>query len=387
MENRTENRTENRIEKKLSQRLPVEELKISAESCAGELCKSIGDYIGCTCKCLDICFPPPLYFSLHVACALSIIMANHENEDWFYNHFVQVSFYHDYAEGNVHKYSIYPAMETRTGQSAASKFLNEVHVDRNVVNLKENSLINNIKIFIDNNYYVTCRVDVSQLNGTRYAGRSLCLHGIMIFGYDDRKKTLDILDFDDRQAINLIKISWGDFVSAFTSPDIPKYLGEKINNTIVLRKKKKADYIFDLDVLKMALRDYLDSYNSSRRYSMILPSDEKNTWGISTYGKIIEYLEENNQTLDMRLFQAFYEHKRVMYERFEYLKRKDIFYVEKELLKVLKDNVQEACTVKMMSLKYNMTGNLKVVERMMEKLKVIENKEKYSYEKILELMG
>lgn len=373
------NRTENRIE--------TGELKISTESRVEELDRSIGDYIGCTCKCLDICFPPPLYFSLHVACALSIIMANHENEDWFYNHFIQVSFYHDYADGNVHKYSIYPAMETRTGKSAASKFLSEVYVDQNVVDLKEDSLINNIKIFIDNNYYVTCRVDVSQLNGTRYAGRRLCLHGIMIFGYDDMKKTLDILDFDDRQAINLIKISWEDFVAAFTSPDIPKSLGEKINNTIVLRKKKKAAYIFDLEILKIGLRDYLDSYDSSRRYSMILPSDEKNTWGISTYGKIIEYLEENNQTLDLRLFQAFYEHKKVMFERFEYLERKEIFYIGEEILKALKDNMQEASTVKMMSLKYNMTGNLKIVERIIEKLKAIENKEKYLYVKILDLMG
>ncbi len=160
----------------------------------------------CKIRKLDICFPPPMYYSLHVANSLSIIMANDENKEWFFNNFIQVSYYNDYAHGgNGHAYDIYPANETRAGQFAASQFLVEKHIDQRVVRFKKKDLISTIIDFVNNGYYVVCIADVAKLKGTRYEGEKFFEHGIMIFGYDLTKRIFNILDFDNKDRINIVK--------------------------------------------------------------------------------------------------------------------------------------------------------------------------------------
>ncbi len=375
------------IEKRLQKRLPMEELKISVQCNVGEVCAKVQEYLERESKqarSLPICFPPPMYFSLHVAAALCMILADHENEDWFYNHFIQASFYNDYAKKSVgHRYCIYPAIEMRPGQIAAGKYITETHVDLDVVNMKAGSLYENIKLFIDKGYYVSCIADVSKIKGTRYEERSFLLHEVMIFGYDDTLRTLDIVDFDNRQTINRIKIAAEDLSAAFTSPGLLALFRDNVNNSVILYRRKKAEFTFDLDLVMEMLRDYLDSYNSSRRYSLLLPCDDHSTWGIETYGKIIEYVKCQDEQLDLRLFHAFFEHKKLMFERFQFMKRKGIYDAKDEILRGMEENMEGAEAVKMQAMKYNITGQKKAAEHIIDNLNEIKNREIYLYGKIL----
>ena len=375
------------LEKKLQELLPLAELKISVRSTVGEICTSVQEYlkrISKEARNLPICFPPPMYFSLHVAAALSMILAEGENEDWFYNNFIQASFYNDYdSKAKSHKYCVYPAMEMRPGQMAAGKYIAQTHVDLEVFNMKADSLYENIKLFINQGYYVSCVADVSRIKGTRYEERSFLLHEVMIFGYDDALETLDILDFDNKQAINRIKIASKDLWEAFTSPELLKIFQGNVNNSVILYRRKKADFTFDFGLVRELLRDYLDSYNSSRRYSLLLPCDENSTWGIGTYDKITEYLEHREERLDVRLFHAFYEHKKLMFDRFRYMKQKGLYHAEDELLHGMEENMQGAETVKLMAMKYNIKPQEQTIEQMTLKLDGIKNREICLYERIL----
>ena len=374
------------IEKRLGIKLLMEEINVSIKCNVGELCEKVSQYMkeyDSSAKCLPICFPPPMYFSLHVAIALSMILADNENKDWFYNHFVQVSFYNKYAEiEGSHKYCIYPAMEMRPGQIASGKFIKETHVNLDIFNLKEDTLYDNIKLFIENGYYISCVADVSKIKGTRYEGESFFYHGLMIYGYDNKTKSLDIVDFDDRNAINRIKISMEDFIAAFTSPKLLETFGEEVNNSIILFRRKKSEFTFDLRVVMETLRDYLDSYNTGRRYALLLPSDEESTWGIETYGKIIEYIEQRKSNWDIRMFHAFYEHKKLMAERFRYIRKKGIYNTEKKVLCGLEENKKLAEIIKMMVIKFNLTGQGELVPQVIMRLKEIKNREILLYEKI-----
>ena len=375
------------IEKRLQERLPMEELKLSVKCNVGEICEKVQGYLekgSRHARSLPICFPPPMYFSLHVAAALSMILADHENEDWFYNHFIQASFYNNYAQKRGgHKYCIYPAMEMRPGQIAAGKYLTETHVDLDVFNMKAGSLYENIQIYIDNGYYVSCVADVSKINGTRYKEKGFMLHEVMIFGYDDAFKALDIVDFDDRQAINRIKISAEDLAAAFASPKLLEHFQSTVNNSVLLYRRKKADFTFDLGLVMEMLRDYLDSYNSSRRYSLLLPCNEDSTWGIETYGKVVEYINRQDEKLDVRLFHAFFEHKKLMFDRFQFMKRKGMYDTKDEILHGMEENMEEAETVKLLAMKYNITSRKKIIEQMADMLNGIKDREIYLYGQIL----
>lgn len=380
------------IEKRISLRLPINELRLSPKGTVGEFCDRIEEYYGLMSgenkghKELALCFPPPMYFSLHVAVAMSIVLANNENRDWFYSNFIQVTFCNGHVNmKSGHRYGIYPALETRTGQYAASKFLTEKHIDLSVVKLKADTLCENIKIFIDNGYYVSCLADVSKIRGTRYVKYDFFPHGLMIYGYDYKSKTFDILDFDNKERISRIKVSMEDIVSAFESVKLLDLFGSDMNNSLILYERKNVPFAVDYTLVKESLQDYLNSYNSSKRYSLILPASEKLAWGISTYEGIKNYLNEFPQKIDNRLFHAFYEHKKIMLERFEYFNAKGICHIETELVKGLKTNVQAAEVVKMLAMKYNYTMNIDIIEKIIHKLNEIEMSEKYLYEKILSI--
>lgn len=315
-------------------------------------------------------------------------MANDENKDWFYNNFIQVTFYNDFANiGNGHLYCIYPAMETRLRHFAASQYLMETCLNLNIINLKSDKFCENIKLFIDNGYYVSCVADVSKLKGTRYEQRDFAPHRIMIFGYDFKCGTFNILDFDNKEAISKIKVSMDDLVDAFYSEMLcAQFKGQK-NNTLVMYERKTRPFAMDFGLVREALSDYLNSYNSARRYSLILPCDECSSWGISTYGKMIEYLNsvsEEFKGIDLRMAHAFYEHKKIMYDRFQYFHSRKIYCTESKLLKQLENNTQMAKIIKMLVIKYNDTKDIKIISRIINKLKDIEAAETYLYKKILE---
>lgn len=311
-------------------------------------------------------------------------MANGENKDWFYNNFIQTTFYKDFTNmGKGHLYCIYPAMETRLRHFAASQFLIETCANSNIFNFKADVFSENIKLFIDNGYYVSCVVDVSKLKGTRYTIRKFFSHRIMIFGYDFISKTLDILDFDAKEKINRIKISMDDFISAFMSDELLSQFNAKKNNTLVLYERKSPSFTIDLQLVSQTLNDYLNSYNTSKRYALILPCDESSVWGISTYSKIIEYLNNVSKDIDIRLFHAFFEHKKIMFERFQYFNTKGVCHLKNEIMERLQKNRQEAEIVKMLVMKYNLTYDIQIINNIIRKLKDIEAEEEYIYHTII----
>lgn len=335
-------------------------------------------------KKLDICFPPPMYYSLHVAISLSIILANEENRKWFYNNFIQVSYYNGYLnDQSGHAYSIYPATETRPGQFAASQFLVEKHIDQNVINFKKGDIVSDTINFINEGYYVSCIADVSKLKDTTYEKRDFFAHGMMIFGYDLYKHFFYVLDFDKKRRINIIEVSFEDYYQAFSSERLKMLFKTDINNSIILYEKKRREYHLDLEIIRDLLRDYLTAYNTSRKYALFLPCNENSTWGMATYGKITEYLKQVDDYIDYRMFHAFYEHKKIMVERILFFRQDKILDIGNEVLQQLNDNKKLSEIVRMLVLKYNITRNRNLITKIINNMDIIKKNEYLAYREII----
>lgn len=334
-------------------------------------------------KLLSICFPPPMYYSLHVAISLSIILSNKDNHKWFYNNFIQVSFYNGYyKEPSGHAYDIYPASKTRPGQFAASQFLVEKHMDQNIFDFVQEDLIANIIKFVNEGYYVSSIVDVSKLKGTCYEHKDFIVHGIMILGYNLDRKTFYILDFDNKNKISVIEILFNDYYHAFSSENLKSHFKSNLNNSIILFEIKKNNYYFNLEVVKEMLNDYINSYNTSKRYTLFLPCDENSTWGFATYDKLKEYLITVNGNIDYRMFHAFYEHKRIMSERFLFFYDNKILNVGNKNLRQLKNNENLADLIRKLVLKYNHTNKNNLILKIIQYMNVIKNNEGIVYKDI-----
>lgn len=317
-------------------------------------------------KVLDIVFPPPMYYSLHVAISMAIILTDKDNYDWYYSNFIQLSFRNDYKEkiGN-HILNIYPAELTRPGQSAANLCLTEIYTDRLVhEDIKDNKLIFYVQHFIDNDYYVSALLDVSKLTNSRYKG--FFIHGVIVFGYDRDKRIFYTLDFNNREELCILEVSFEDYEKAFNSRLLLEKLSG-INNSFNLYKMKKYINGLDIEHIAQELLDYLNSYNTSKKYTMLLPKYIDYTWGISVYEKIIEYLlwikSVKQANIDYRMFHALYEHKRLMYNRFIYIKNSGVFIINGEDLLVLEEVKVKAELIRFLIIKLKMTNKTDIIDR------------------------
>lgn len=186
------------------------------------------------CRQLEICFPPPIYYSLHAAKTLAIILAQDRNWEWFYSNFIQVSFYNDYYKNPAnHAFHIYPVNETRPGHFAASQFLVEKHFDQRVFNFKHESFIDNIVEYINQGFYVSCIADVSKIKGTRYEKHLFCAHGVLVTGYNMSCETFKILDFDVNEKISIIDVSFTDYKEAYFSSKLEQHFGNESSWRII----------------------------------------------------------------------------------------------------------------------------------------------------------
>lgn len=340
------------------------------------------------CRQLEICFPPPIYYSLHAAKTLAIILAQDGNWEWFYSNFIQVSFYNDYYKNPVnHAFHIYPVNETRPGHFAASQFLVEKHFDQRVFNFKYESFIDNIVEYVNQGFYVSCIADVSKIKGTRYEKHLFCAHGVLVIGYNMSCETFKILDFDVNEKIGIIDVSFADYKEAYFSSKLEQHFGNESNNSIILLEKKERTYHTNLLLVKELLEDYLKSYDTSRRYAWIFPHCEESTWGIGTYEKLIEYLDRVTDYIDYRMFHAFYEHKRIMADRFYYFAEKGILDIGNELLQKLYDNTKQAETIRILVLKFMKRNDSSSIVRIKEILCHLRAEEQLVYKKIIEIIS
>lgn len=131
----------------------------------------------------------------------------------------------------------------------------------------------------------------------------------------------------------------------------------------------------------------MKAYDTSRRYAWIFPDCEESTWGIDTYEKLIEYLDRVTDYIDYRMFHAFYEHKRIMADRFCFFAEKGILDIGNELLRKLCDNAKEAETIRILALKFMKRKNSSSIVRIKEILRHLRAEEQLVYKKIIEIIG
>lgn len=333
-------------------------------------------------KKLNIEFPP-MYYSTHVAVAMAMILSEKDNWDWFYSNFIQIMFSNEFKANTLsHLFQIYPAELTRPGQIAGNQCLREIYIDRIIhKDIKDETIIKHVIEFIENDYYVSAIADVSKFRNLEYAGYNFFKHGIFVFGYDHAGHTFDVLDFDSEKAIKFTTVSFEDYIAAFTSRKLVEEF-DGLNNSINLFKTKRYHDGICVGKVAEAMEDYVNSYDTSKRYALLFPKYDNYTWGISVYDKIVEYIkwiDETDGSPDYRLIHGLYEHKKIMYDRFEYFRNKDCLNIGDEKIRKLKIIFEKSDTLRMLYIKYSVTGRHKLADSIIGILEEMKNEERLLY--------
>lgn len=314
---------------------------------------------------LSIYFPPPLYYSLNTAVNLSILLTMPKTHIWFCNCMVQLAFNKNWQEDTAnHPLDIYPANIVRIGRHGGLRFWHEhiVDIGGTILKVERKDFINQIISWIDKGLYILSYADVSKLPGTRYYNRNSYTHDFMVFGYDNKRKTVKMVNFNEKEQLAVLDIPYQAFEDSV-------YLRESPTVFTLLMLKKSVDYNFDMELYHTFLLDYLEGNDTAKLYSHIYETYGDYAWGLKIYEPLkefIEYSHSNLGRLDFRPFHALYEHKKCILNSMEYL---ESTYYPKEIEKYkvrMTALMKETEKLRMMALKYSVCEDEKLIERMIK---------------------
>ena len=235
-----------------------------------------------------------------------------------------------------------------------------------------------IKSCLDNNMYCFGVFDVAKikaygLNNGHYS------HQVFIYGYDDTERKFYFADFLDENRYTFTECSFEEMEAACSS--VESLQMPSINS--IAQIKYVDDFYIDLDIeyVKKRVQDYIypdtEKADNFSQYIMYIYGfvdwKVKCYSGVNVYDylvRFIEYeLELDKDKIDIRMYQAMYEHKEMMLARLRYLLDKGFISSDKSILIddyiKIKDSV---CNIRNLVMKYNITKKVVTLNKVKQQL-------------------
>lgn len=175
-------------------------------------------------------------------------------------------------------------------------------------------------------YYVETFIDEYHIPALFNGDSVHFRHRLLVFGYDDARRTFDIVGFDKNSQYRKLTCTYEQLDAAFTgiSPQIP-------DRTKLFKPDAAARpaATFDSERFVAVLSDYLASKNTQLNPDLrgdLKPGTEL-WYGLKTYDFLDEYLKKwiasnvggIKMEIDFRGFHTLWEHKKCMLQRLKWL--------------------------------------------------------------------
>ncbi|MGL5574717.1 MAG: hypothetical protein ACRDCW_04085 [Sarcina sp.] len=306
---------------------------------------------------------------------LGIMKANGEEyKEWMLSNYIQLNS-HDDIIGNK---EVFLAFYDDVG--IKSPFLKIQHFCWSIMSQYQLNFVEFFKQNIDIGCYLYFKVDEYYIPNRQAYKKYRYLHDIMIIGYDEER--FIVTGYDNKGLCREMKIPYSVFMESLNSnkPDISKNEWE---DDIFFIKYVKADYKFNIEAVKFALYDYLNSINRVEKSSRFSNPLEDTVYGLDIYDKVVNYLKiikENGNifiggvNIDNRVFRIIMEHKNIMLKRIELIKVRysgfdDIYnkYIGVD---------KKATLVHLLAIKYEITANKKILNKLINLVEQIKYEDK-----------
>ena len=152
--------------------------------------------------------------------------------------------------------------------------------------------------------------------------------------------------------------------------------------------KKGAQYNFDFQYVLEQLEDYVYSKNTSERFRA-LANPVDNVFGLNTYRCLNDHFEcvlKKVKHFDIRPLHIFWEHKKCMVSRIEYLEHLNYLNPQNEFSKSYKVIEERTDRQRIMMLKFLITNQNHIVEAAIKEMDRIAQAERRLLERMLDLI-
>jgi len=185
-------------------------------------------------------------------------------------------------------------------------------------------------------------------NRTSYK-ESHFVHNLFVYGLDEEKGKYFILGYDDTSHYQKSEISYDELEQGYVNNNIDR---------LFVTRVKDCQYKFDKEKIIVMLEDYLYSFNSRLHWNMYVDMEKSNydinfykirresnaSFGIETYDKYIQYLEEcigTNSDNAYRIAYTIFEHNKLMKEGAKYFINEGIIFNQEKKITHLSENLEE----------------------------------------------
>lgn len=333
-------------------------------------------------------FAPPITSYQMIALPLTVAMANVNFENWFYSNYIQVRCInrkHYNACGhkdNALHYSLY------SPEVWAVDLLEHIDIEgkAQLFLFKSMALIRDI---IDSGWYIYTNADTFYINGSDTYMKYHYDHDLLIYGYDDDH--LYLYRYGDSK-LTSHKIFFEDFITSYFS----KYCqNTEYRSKAILFKPNDEKYEVNVEKIKWQIHDYLDGVETfAREYPNVFNPGSLSALGVNTYREfdnlLIYILANDDKFLRRTDLFAFYEHKKLMYDRVLFLKDKKILAADDQIIEGLQQIYKKANNIMMLGLKMNrMQGQVErqndILYKLMTDIQNIRTQEIKIWEKYIAL--
>jgi len=253
------------------------------------------------------------------ATALCVALTNEHNIPWFYENYVNMNCM-KYDDGNIDLEYCGNSVNIGKARDVLEENNFNLHNCRRIDNI-----IEFLKENIEKDIYVGIYLDQFYLSMTRRYKKEHKLHNSLIYGYDDHTETFNIFiqAFDRFESFI---VSYAEIVESFQECLDADYRPSPNIITLYTIRPTHRPYPFNLIRFANELGNYI-SASVEPNHTFMLEHlgyiyKENLVYGIDIYDVLIERLSmkaENMLNYIRRRTNAFFEHKKMLLERFEYI--------------------------------------------------------------------
>ncbi|WP_150273164.1 hypothetical protein [Paenibacillus tepidiphilus] len=216
-----------------------------------------------------------------------------------------------------------------------------------------------IEYQINQGYYLDACLDNFYLRCSLSFEKEHFIHTTFIYGFDNEKELIYISDFYDN----------GKYVRETASYEEINKSIEGIDYLINLYKYQDFNYIFNINLLKTFIEDYINCRDSLKKFEFSCASyNRDNLYGLNFYDYIIDVFCKENK-LDLRPFHIIYDQKVMMRIRLGYLFKLNIFD-NKVILELKERNdviIKNSIILRNLAIKYNLTYDNRLIHKIIDK--------------------
>ncbi|WP_238651772.1 hypothetical protein [Paenibacillus piscarius] len=298
---------------------------------------------------------------------------------WIYGNFIQIKGF----KGTSQNF-FYESQHDRD-----TPFFSIQRISREIIGRKWNNIIEFVIDCVDLDFYILLLVNNKYLSVSEAFGITDYYHDIFIYGYDLEKEVFYIAGNFTNGKYMRVTCSFCELNEAYINLEDDFY--DWLFGVVLYKYRENESHKVDRDLwkrVKSLLKHYVEcTHMSENDYAITTHYDRENLlFGYDVYQNTIEILVNNmtvNENIDIRPFHLFLDHKKIMQERFKYLNANKYFDPsELDLVKI--EKIVEMSEIhRNIAIKYNLTKDRSVLERLINLMKQFINYEKEYYLKII----